>query len=568
MNNKKKGSIKLLFRLLRDGNIPWIPFILLFCVNMYATRLGIKMYEYAGEIMNGEIFDRTLTNKYLLASLVVAFIGTLTIANSWLCVQFQKRTQQRIWNVFLRLPLSKIDELGPSSLTSRVTTDAGFVGSFMTFATNIIQTGYALYLATKVLFDNSKELAKWVVPTIVISSIVTMIFGRYSYRIYNKLQDVESIITKFFNEKISAIKLIKGFGTEEEEYKNGILYSDLKFKAQNSRVLYDTLWSGYQSLITMVIKGVVLIVGAKLINEGKLEIGSFITFFMLSGNFPGQVQLFFYNALNLIRIAGQTNVVASINDEPLEDLVATNTPVGVLGNSNIQFDNVSFSYHDKDILKNLNFEIVNGNSIAIVGPSGAGKTTILKLIKRLYEPSAGEILLEKENVKNYHLGEWRSNIGYVIQDAPLLPGSIRDNIIYGIQHSVTEDDVMEVLKLVNLYDEIMNLERGIDTYVGDIGDRLSSGQKQRIAIARAIIGDPEVLIMDEATANLDTVNESEIMSSILQRRQGKTTVVVAHKINTIKSVDTIFVMKNGEIVETGTHKELVNNCDLYAQLLG
>lgn len=568
MKNKKKNSITLLFQLLKDGNIPWFPFVILFVINMYATKLGIKMYEYAGQIMNGEIFDQTLTNKYLLASLVVAFIGTLTIANSWLCVQFQKRTQQRIWNVFLRLPLSKIDELGPSSLASRVTTDAGFVGSFMTFAANIIQAGYALYLAIKVLFDNSKELAIWVVPSIIISSIVAMIFGKYAYKIYNKLQDVESIITKFFNEKISAIKLIKGFGTEEEEYKNGILYSDLKFKAQNSRVVYDTLWAGYQSFMTMAVKGIVLIVGAKLINEGKLETGSFVTFFMLSGAFPGQVQSFFYNGLSLIQIAGQTKVVSSINDEPLEDLVSQNTPVGVLGNRTLQFQNVSFSYNDKEILKHLNFEIMNGNSVAIVGPSGAGKTTILKLIKRLYEPSSGEILLDHESAKSYHLGEWRSNIGYVIQDAPLLPGSIKDNIIYGSSCEMKDDDIIEALKVVNLYDEIMKLEHGIDTYVGDIGDRLSSGQKQRIAIARAMIGEPEVLIMDEATASLDTVNESEIMERILERRKGKTTVIVAHKLNTIKSVDHILVMKDGEVVETGTHKELVNNCELYAQLLG
>lgn len=568
MNNKKKSTIALLFQLLKDGKIPWFPFIILFIVNMYATKLGIKMYEYAGEIMNGEIFDRTLTNKYLFASLVVAFIGTLTIVNSWLCVQFQKRTQQRIWNVFLRLPLSKIDDLGPSSLTSRVTTDAGFVGSFMTFATNIIQTGYALYLATGVLFKNSKELAKWVVPIIIVSTIVTMIFGRYSYKIYKRLQDVESIITKFFNEKISAIKLIKGFGTEEIEYKNGIIYSDLKFKAQNNRVLYDTLWSGYQSFITMVVKGVVLIMGAKLINEGKLEVGSFVTFFMLSGSFPGQVQSFFYNGLNLVRITGQTKVVASINDETLEELSSEKTSTDVIGSSNIQFQDVSFSYHNKEILKHLNFDIVNGNSVAIVGPSGAGKTTILKLIKRFYEPSEGELLLNNESSKNYHLGEWRSNIGYVIQDAPLLPGSIKDNILYGSKAEIQDSDIEEVLKLVNLYDEIMELEHGVDTYVGDIGDRLSAGQKQRIAIARAMISNPEVLIMDEATASLDTVNESEVMKNILERRQGKTTVIVAHKINTIKSVDNIIVMKNGEIVDTGNHKELAGRCNLYARLLG
>lgn len=568
MKNKQKSTIMLLFQLLKDGKIPWISFTILFVINMYATNLGVKMYEYAGEIMNGEIFDRTLTNKYLIASLVVALIGTLTIVNSWICIQFQKRTQQRIWNVFLRLPLNKIDELEPSSLTSRVTTDAGFVGSFMTFAANIIQTGYGLYLATKVLFENSKSLAVWVVPMIIVSSIVTMIFGRYSYKIYKKLQDVESVITKFFNERISVIKLIKSFGTEEQEYENGILYSNMKFKAQNNRVIYDTLWSGYQSFITMVVKGVVLIMGAKLINAGKLEVGAFVTFFMLSGTFPGRVQSFFYNGLNLVRIAGQTKVVSSINGEPLEKLTSEKTPTGVLGSSNIQFQNVSFSYEEKEILKNLNFEIVNGKCVAIVGPSGSGKTTVLKLIKRFYEPNGGEILLNNESSTNYHLGEWRSNIGYVIQDAPLLPGSIKDNIVYGSNGEVKEEDIMEALKLVNLHDEIMELEHGVDTYVGDIGDRLSAGQKQRIAIARAIISNPEVLIMDEATASLDTVNESEVMKNILERRQGKTTVIVAHKINTIKSVDNILVMKNGEIVDTGNHKELVDKCSLYARLLG
>lgn len=569
MNTKRqKFSLKAFFRLFYDSKIPWIPFVLLTALNFYISKISIDTFEYIAEIMEGNFFDTTLITKFIVSSVAIALTGLPTIFLSWVIINFQKRTQQRVWNKLISLPLKRIDELDATTLTSRVTNDAAFVASFLTYLGNVLISLYTLYLATGVLFEKSKELAIYVIPIIVLSVITSFIFANFAFKVHYKIQNVDSRITKFFNERLSSIKLIKSSTTEDEEYFNGLLESKKKLRAQNYRTIYDALWTGYQSTITAILKGLILIMGASLVVNGELDAGDFIAFFTLISIYPGNMQSFFGNCVSLIRIFGQTQVVSDINSEKEEILSRDISPVGILGNSNISFEKVNFEYGNNKILNDIDLDIVNGEHIAVVGPSGSGKSTLIKLIERFYDNVSGNITLAGENIEKFNLDEWRKNIGYVSQNTVLLPGTIRDNILYGANDSIDNEKIDDTLKLLNLSNDVNNLSNGVDTFVGDLGDRLSAGQKQRIAIARALINDPEILIMDEATANLDAVNEKNIMENILSLRKGKTTIVVSHNLNIVRNVDKIIVIEAGNKLAEGKHNDLINSCQLYKQLLG
>lgn len=572
MNTKRqKFSLKAFLKLFYDSKIPWIPFVVITALNFYVSKLSIDTFEYIAQIMEGNFFDTSLITKFIISSTAIALTGVPTIFLSWIIINFQKRAQQRVWNKLISLPLKRIDELDPTSLTSRVTNDAAFTASFLTYLGNILISFYTLYLATNVLFEKSKDLSIYVIPIIIVSVITSFIFANFAYKVHHKIQDIDSQITKFFNERLSSIKLIKSSTMEEKEYFRGIFESKKKLRAQNYKTIYDSLWTGYQSAITAALKGVVLIVGATLVVNAELDPGDYIAFFTLIAIYPGNMQSFFGNCISLVRIFGQSQVVSNINSEADEKLSRDISPVGILGNSDINFENVSFGYDTNDILKNINLSIKAGEHVAIVGPSGSGKSTVLKLIERFYDSGSGDISLAGEKVERYHLDEWRKTIGYVSQNTVLLPGTVKTNILYGVngqEFDIDDETIINTLKILNLNNDIENLSNGIDTFVGDLGDRLSAGQKQRVAIARAIINDPEILIMDEATANLDVVNEKNIMQNILSMRKGKTTIIVSHNLNIIKDVDKIVVVDSGVKLAEGKHEELLNSCSLYKQLLG
>ncbi|MDO5738076.1 MAG: ABC transporter ATP-binding protein [Eubacteriales bacterium] len=564
----KRGSLKPLIRMMREAKVPWLAYIFFFALNLYVTNRGIYLYEVAGRIMGGEIHDPTLVREYLMWSLIVVAMGFLIIPNAWVSIQFQRRSQQRAWDTMLRLPLSRYDLMAPSSLVSRVTTDSAFVSNIMTYIVNVFQNGYAIYLAVGVLYRSSARLTYYVAPLIIISALVTIFAGKFAFSINYMLQQIESRLTSFLNERISGLNLIKASQTEKQEISQGEGLTESKFKAQMKRTYYNASIQGFQNFLRLAVTAIVLILGSYLVDKGEMEIGGLITFFMLSISFPGTVQSFFRAILDIITIQGQTQVVAEINDLPRESLESELSPEGKLGSEKLSFENMKFGYFpEQEVIRDFTEEIEPGKLTAIVGPSGSGKTTMLKLIERLYEPDSGEFALGDASTERYHRGEWRSNTGYIIQNSPLLPGTIKENILYGQDADLSEAEWDKLLEICALKEVIDELPAGLSTEVGEIGDRLSGGQRQRIAIARALVGNPELLLMDEATANLDARGEATVTENILRERKGKTTVVVAHRLSTVQNADKIIVMDEGKIAAAGKADWLYENSELYRELV-
>jgi ATP-binding cassette, subfamily B, bacterial AbcA/BmrA len=237
-------------------------------------------------------------------------------------------------------------------------------------------------------------------------------------------------------------------------------------------------------------------------------------------------------------------------------------------NQPIHFKDVSFGYGQEDeVLRSLNFTIEPGQTVAFVGPSGAGKTTIFSLLERFYETSAGSIMLGEQNIEQIPLHAWREGIGYVLQESPLMSGSIKSNITYGLTRPVTDDEVREAARLANAAAFIEQLPSGYDTEVGERGIKLSGGQRQRIAIARALMRDPKLLLLDEATSNLDSESEALVQEALQNLMHGRTTLIIAHRLSTVVDADQIIFLENGILTGQGTHAQLMDGHALYRKFV-
>jgi ATP-binding cassette subfamily B protein AbcA/BmrA len=258
---------------------------------------------------------------------------------------------------------------------------------------------------------------------------------------------------------------------------------------------------------------------------------------------------------------GATDSILEILTLPVEDPGLL--PVPAAGRGALEFEGVSFGYEpDRPVLKDLNFALEPGTVTAVMGPSGGGKTTVFSLVERFYRPDAGVVLWDGVDVSEFDLNDWRSRIGYVPQDCPLMAGTIRDNLTYGLGE-VTEDELREAVAAANATEFTAALPEGLDTQVGERGVKLSGGQRQRLAIARALLRNPAILMLDEATASLDAGSERAVQEALDTLMRGRTTLVIAHRLSTVVGADRILFLEDGRITGSGTHEELVQTHQLY-----
>ena len=317
--------------------------------------------------------------------------------------------------------------------------------------------------------------------------------------------------------------------------------------------------------ITDIFNVIVLLVGGLFLYSGKLNFGDYSAFIVAIPVFISPIMtLIHFTEQFQNGVTGFERFIEIMDAEPEVDEENAKDLEKVDGE--IEFKNVNCSYNDTtEVLKGVSFKIKKGETFALVGSSGGGKTTICHLLPRFYELSSGEILLDGQNIKNATLSSLRQNIGIVQQDVFLFNSSIKDNILYG-NPTATDDEVVLSAKSAGIHDYIVTLEDGYDTIVGERGVKLSGGQKQRIGIARVFLKNPPILILDEATSALDNVTEKIVQASLEKLCKGRTTIVVAHRLSTVKNADEIAVVENGFIVEQGNHDELMSKQGVYYRL--
>lgn len=548
--------------------------IIIFFLSFIATIISILGTRLTGYTIDNFIAKGDLVGLAKICALLggiylVSIISTY-IQNRFMVSIAQRTTSDIRKDLFIsmqKLPLKYFDTHSSGDLMSRLTNDMDNIN--MTLSQNVTQlfSGVinilGMFVAMLLL---SPILTLLGLITIPFMFIITGFIVKKTQPFFTSQQKELGNLNGYIEEMVSGQKVVLLF-SEEEQVKEE--FSKINKRLTRSAI-YAQAISGIMGPVNNFINNlaylVVAVSGGYLIILGmNITIGIVFTFILYMRNFTRPINEIL-NIFNTIQsaLAGAERVFEVIDEPKEEDAYGLADINSVSGN--VDLTNVNFSYtKDKQILKNISIKAKKGQTIAIVGPTGSGKTTIINLLTKLYDIDNGEILIDGKNIDNIKRGSLRKTISMVLQDTFLFSESVRENIRYG-RLTATDEEVMEAAKLANADLFIRQLSEGYDTVLSDNGSNISHGQRQLLAIARAILAQSSILILDEATSSIDTRTEMAIQKAMLNLMKGKTTFVIAHRLSTIRNADQILVIRDGEIVERGTHEELVEENGFYAKI--
>lgn len=451
---------------------------------------------------------------------------------------------------------------------SRVINDVEQTKDFiLTGLMNIWLDCITIIIALSIMFFLDVELtlaALFIFPFYILT--VYVFFGRLRKLTRERSQALAEV-QGFLHERVQGISVVKSFAIEDNEAKN----FDKKNTNFLTRALKHTRWNAYSfaaiNTVTDIGPIIVIGVGAYLAISGSITVGTLAAFVGYLELLFGPLRRLVASFTTLTQSFASMDRVFQLIDEDYDIKNGVGAQPIEIKQGRIDIDHVSFQYNDNEapILKDINLSIEKGETVAFVGMSGGGKSTLINLIPRFYDVTSGQILIDGHNIKDFLTGSLRNQIGLVQQDNILFSDTVKENILLG-RPTATDEEVVEAAKMANAHDFIMNLPQGYDTEVGERGVKLSGGQKQRLSIARIFLNNPPILILDEATSALDLESESIIQEALDVLSKDRTTLIVAHRLSTITHADKIVVIENGHIVETGTHRELIAKQGAYEHL--
>ncbi|HHW9866744.1 TPA: SAV1866 family putative multidrug efflux ABC transporter [Staphylococcus aureus] len=451
---------------------------------------------------------------------------------------------------------------------SRVINDVEQTKDFiLTGLMNIWLDCITIIIALSIMFFLDVKLtlaALFIFPFYILT--VYVFFGRLRKLTRERSQALAEV-QGFLHERVQGISVVKSFAIEDNEAKN----FDKKNTNFLTRALKHTRWNAYSfaaiNTVTDIGPIIVIGVGAYLAISGSITVGTLAAFVGYLELLFGPLRRLVASFTTLTQSFASMDRVFQLIDEDYDIKNGVGAQPVEIKQGRIDIDHVSFQYNDNEapILKDINLSIEKGETVAFVGMSGGGKSTLINLIPRFYDVTSGQILIDGHNIKDFLTGSLRNQIGLVQQDNILFSDTVKENILLG-RPTATDEEVVEAAKMANAHDFIMNLPQGYDTEVGERGVKLSGGQKQRLSIARIFLNNPPILILDEATSALDLESESIIQEALDVLSKDRTTLIVAHRLSTITHADKIVVIENGHIVETGTHRELIAKQGAYEHL--
>ena len=479
-----------------------------------------------------------------------------------------KDLREKLYEKSIKQSISFYSKKKKGDILSRITSDVLEIQhSFLSILELLIREPLTILFTLIVMFSINVKLTFFVIIFIPVSGLIISWIGKALKKFSLNVQKEQGEFLSILEETLTGLNIIKIFNAEESFIKKFNSSLNNFFKFSNKLLNRQNIASPVSEFLGIVVIGCLLWYGGKmvLIND-SLNATTFISFMALAYNIltPAKsISKSFYSlkkgdaaAERVIEILESKN---AIEDNPYS------TKINEF-KSEIKFKNIHFSYSRNFYLKEFSLEIKKGKSIALVGSSGSGKTTLVNLINRFYDTDSGKILIDNIEIKNINLKSLRSLIGMVTQESILFNDTIKNNILIG-DPAASEETIIKAAKIANAHDFIDSLPEKYLTNIGDGGNKLSGGQKQRLAIARAIIKNPPILILDEATSSLDSESEKSVQIALKNVMKNRTSIIIAHRLSTISNVDKIIVMEKGKIIETGTHKELLNTNSNYKKLV-
>lgn len=471
--------------------------------------------------------------------------------------------RKSLYKKMVSLPITFFEENKMGDLISRLTSDVDKL--YSTFSITLAEfLRQIIILITGILFlaITTPRLSLIMLLTIPVVVLAAIFFGRYIRKLSKKRQKAIADSNSLLGESLQSIQVVKAFANELFEIKRynvsiaQVIKIAMKYAA--GRAMFSVF------IITVLFGALFFIIwqGAVMVQNGTISAGalvSFVTYTFIIGGSIASLGNFYPEILGALGATERVREILKTEGEIEEDQFI---PVSAMNiNGDIQFQNVHFHYPtrpDIPVLKGIDLDIKAGQKVALVGPSGVGKSTIIQLLLRFYRIAKGDIIVDEQSIYQMSLRDFRNNIALVPQEVILFGGTIRENILYG-KENATEEEVVSAAKQSNCWEFIQSFPEGLETLVGERGIKLSGGQRQRIAIARAILKNPKILLLDEATSSLDSESEKVVQDALNKLMQGRTSIIIAHRLTTIRDVDCIYVLDNGKIAEKGTHEELLLN---------
>lgn len=576
-----KGTIKKLMKYLSEYKIGLI-FVLLFAIGSTIFNIaGPKILGKAtteiftglvGKVSGGSGIDFEKIAHILIflmclyvTSAIFSFIQgyIMTGVSQKLTYRLRKEISEKI----NRMPMNYFDTRTHGEVLSRVTNDIDTLSQSLNQSATQIITSFTTIIGVLIMMLSISPLMTLVALLILPISLglISTIVKR-SQRHFKNQQEYLGHVNGQVEEVYGGHNIVKAFNKETDVIK--------EFDETNE-ILYQSAWksqffSGMMMPIMQFVGNLgyvaVAILGGYLAIKKTIEVGDIQSFIQYVRNFTQPITQVAQVANMLQSTAAASERVFEFLEEEEEDQFAQN-PVSVEGlEGNVEFDHVHFGYNaDKIIINDFSAKVKQGQKIAIVGPTGAGKTTMIKLLMRFYDVNSGAILIDGHNLKDFNRGELRQMFGMVLQDTWLFHGSIKENIRYG-KLDATDEEVIEAAKAAHVHRFVQTLPNGYDMELNEEASNVSQGQKQLLTIARAILADPKILILDEATSSVDTRTEVRIQKAMDNLMRGRTSFIIAHRLSTIRDADLILVMKDGDIIEQGNHEELLKQNGFYAEL--
>lgn len=506
-------------------------------------------------------------NQIALGLIVILFLQSFcSFFRLSLFVNFTENTlanlRLSLYTNLVKLPMTFFSQKRVGELNSRISADITQIQDTLTSTIAEFLRQFILIIGGIILLaTESFKLTLLMLAVVPLVAVAAVIFGRFIRKYSKQVQDQVAESQVIVEETMQGISIVKAFANE--------WYEVARYKGKISEVVKLAIKGGkyrgyFASFIIFCLFGAIVAVvwyGVRLSIAGEMSVGQLISFVLYStfvgASFGGIAELY----AQIQKAIGATERVFELLEETPEKINATQNAVPLEKiKGNVSFKNVAFSYPSRkevQVLKDVNFTAEFGQKIAIVGPSGAGKSTISSLLLRFYDIESGEITVDGKNIYDYDLENLRGNMSIVPQDVILFGGTIKENIAYG-KPDATDEEIMLAAKQANALNFVEGFPEKFETVVGERGVKLSGGQRQRIAIARALLKNPSILILDEATSSLDSESEKLVQEALEVLMEGRTSIIIAHRLSTIRNADKILVLDNGEITEEGTHQELIN----------
>ncbi len=567
MEEENNFSIKKMWKITNPSKIHFISGLVLSIVSsVISLIIPLLIKDIMDELSKGISFG-LISQISILLILEIIFSAFSLYLLSKVGEEIVKNLRDKLWGKFLKLPVKYYNDNKSGEMVSRITSDTtAIVNIISSEIVDLITSCITLILSLIILFTLDVPMTLVLILVVLITLFIVIPLGEKVYDLSFQEQNKMSQLTAYLSQTLSEIKLVKSYNTELKEAGNGKKHFEFLYKNGIKRAKINSILTPVLGTFTTLVLIGVIGFGAWRVDQGLISSGELVAFLLYLFQIMSPFIQMNHFLTSFQEAKGSMKRLFDILEEEEEVQVVTKTCIG--SPTQLEFKDVSFRYDEKEnVIEDISFKIKKGSLTALVGPSGSGKSTVFSLIERFYDPTNGDILLDDVSYKNIHVEEWRQKFSYVSQDTPIFSGTVRDNILYGKNDKVTDDKLIEIAKFANAHEFIVGLSDGYNTQVGERGNQLSGGQKQRIAIARALMRDADFLLLDEATANLDSDSEKQVQKAINTLIHKQTTFVIAHRLSTIVHADQIIVLEDGRITGFGTHDELLSNHEYYQKVI-